>query len=72
MKATLEFALPEDQADFELASHAGEMYRAITDTRDEIRKRLKYGTPSKATAQALEEIRAVLLRDLNNLMERIP
>ena len=56
MKAVLEFNLPEDKDDFELASHALKLYCAITDIDNVARDVLKYG---KDATDALEEIRNI-------------
>ena len=60
MKATLEFNLPEDTGDYELANRAGEMYSALSEIERLIRSRLKYNSPSTDECAFLENLRAEL------------
>ena len=42
MKAILEFNLPDDQYEFDLAVDAREMYHALNDVRNYLRAKVKY------------------------------
>jgi hypothetical protein len=42
MKATIEFNLPDDQNEYELANNASKWYSICWDIKQEIRKNLKY------------------------------
>ena len=48
MKAILEFNLPEDRADYDLAANAGKLALALHDISTELRSRAKYGTSPSA------------------------
>ena len=43
MKAILEYTLPDDQHEYDLANNSGAMYNALHEIRDEIRRLHKYG-----------------------------
>jgi len=43
MKAILEYTLPDDQHEYDLANSSGAMYNALHEIRDEIRRLHKYG-----------------------------
>lgn len=43
MKAILEYNLPDDQHEYDLANSSGAMYNALHDIRDELRRMHKYG-----------------------------
>jgi hypothetical protein len=42
MKATIEFNLPEDQAEYDLANKAQDMAHALNDVRNYLRQKVKY------------------------------
>lgn len=42
MKATIEFELPEDQDQYEIANNASKMYLALWDIKQLLRSKLKY------------------------------
>lgn len=65
MKATLEFSLPDDKDDLNLAMKASSYFLALTDVRDLLRARLKYGNLSEPEAKALQEIQDDLIMILN-------
>ena len=47
MKATLEFDLPDDKAELELATIAGQMYSTIDQVDALLRNQLKHGDETK-------------------------
>lgn len=61
MKAILEFSLPEESHEFELATSAGRMGSVIEETLNHIRSRLKYGGLTHEAFKELEEVREILL-----------
>jgi hypothetical protein len=44
MKAIIEFELPEDQEEYEMANNASKMYMALWDIRQLLRSKLKYNS----------------------------
>jgi hypothetical protein len=44
MKAIIEFELPQDQEEYEMANNASKMYMALWDIRQLFRSTLKYNT----------------------------
>jgi hypothetical protein len=44
MKAIIEFELPEDQEEYEMANNASKMYMALCDIRHLLRFKLKYNS----------------------------
>lgn len=65
MKATLEFNLPEDQREFEIANQSKDMLCIIGNLEDALRSYLKYGHEFKTPEEALEAIRARLHEEIN-------
>jgi hypothetical protein len=57
MKATLEFNLPEDQAEFDLAVQGSKMYVALWDISQELRTLWKYEELSEEEWKIVERIR---------------
>lgn len=73
MKAILEFNLPEEQGEFELASQAGSIWCVIWELNQFLRSKLKYES-EKYTEEQLKiysEIREKLfeLREQNNVLK---
>lgn len=61
MKAIIEFNLPEDQCEYELANAAGDMVSTLSDLLGEIRSRLKYGEGvTDKEAETLDNLRALI------------
>ena len=60
--ATLRFALPEEQADFDAARLGRQMAATIWEIDQRCRSLLKHGEPSGETGRLAEEIRQ-LIRD---------
>ena len=65
MKAILEFSLPEDQREFEIANQSKDMLCIIGNLEDALRSYLKYGHEFKTPEEALEAIRARLHEEVN-------
>jgi hypothetical protein len=65
MKATLEFNLPEDQREFEIANQSKDMLCIIGNLEDALRSYLKYGHEFKTPEEALEAIRTRLHEEIN-------
>ena len=57
MKATLEFNMPEDQAEFDFAVQGGKMYSALWDISQELRKLWKYEELNDDEFKIVERIR---------------
>jgi nucleoid-associated protein YejK len=65
MKAILEFNLPEDQRQYEIANQAYDMFAAVAHFEDRLRSYQKYGHEFKTAQEAVEAIRALLHEELN-------
>lgn len=59
-KATLTFDLPEEQADFAMATHAADMWIILSDLDNELRAHLKYGSHPEWDEKTVEEIRKII------------
>ena len=57
MKATLEFNLPDDQHEFDLAIQGSKMYSALWDISQELRRLWKYEELSEEEWKMVERIR---------------
>ena len=57
MKAKITFNLPEDQAEFDLATQGGNMYAALWDISQELRTLWKYEELSEEEWKIVERIR---------------
>jgi hypothetical protein len=69
MKALLEFNLPEDRYEFELASKASALAYALHEIREDFRREIKYNAKlSEETIEKLEELRSLL----NSYVEGLP
>lgn len=66
MKATLEFNLPEDQAEHKLALHGSEWMIVAHTLAESIRSKLKYAEHSEETVKVLEGIRAELFEEIRD------
>jgi hypothetical protein len=65
MKAILEFNLPEEQREFEIANQSTDMLCIIGNLEDTLRSYLKYGHKFKTPEEALEAVRARLHEEIN-------
>jgi hypothetical protein len=62
MEHSIKFVLPEDKESLEVFLKAQEMYELLTDIRETIRKKLKYGPLEEETYSHLEMIQRELYR----------
>ena len=62
MRATLTFALPDEQGDFDAAINGRKAFLCLWEIDQKLRSLLKHGEPSGETGQLAEEIRQ-LIRD---------
>ena len=69
MKATLEFNLPEEKHEHELAINAATMYCAICDLDNHLRNLIKHGDDSEDAKRLAEEIRRDYLSDIKTKLE---
>lgn len=60
-KAILEFNLPEDREEFEMASKGPDYYNALFDIDNHCRNSLKHGHAYKTPDEVLEDIRKMIL-----------
>lgn len=69
MKAVLEFTLPEEKEEFELASKAGLYCSALWDIGQFLRSKEKYGSDAltKEQLELLQEIRAKFFEETEGL-----
>lgn len=58
MKAIIEFNLPEDQEEYEMANNASKMYMALWDIKQLLRSTLKYN-PTGLSSKELEQWEAM-------------
>ena len=65
MRAILEFNLPEDQKQFEMANQSADMYAVICHLEERLRSYRKHGNPFENVSEALESIRALLHEEIN-------
>lgn len=66
MKAILEFQLPEDQYEYDMANKSGAMYTVLWDIKSELRKMLKYGELPDDQYEIVEKIQEFLIDSLND------
>ena len=66
-KATLTYDLPEEQTDFDMATHAADMWVILNDLDQELRSHLKYDSHPKWHSETVEDIRNIIL---NAMAER--
>lgn len=65
MKVTLEFNLPEEREDFDLANEGPALSGAIKDVLEDIRTKLKYEGLTDEQIDCYEEVRAIILDRLD-------
>ena len=74
MRATIEFTLPEESAEFELATHARGLASAFAEVARYLRDRL-YGDMEEPAREELEKLRVVIVdvsADLPELLRPWP
>lgn len=70
MKAQLVFTLPDDDADFRLASNASRLASALYDTVNSLRNRIKYqDNLERGEKEFLEELKAAIYADVSDLLD---
>ena len=65
MKATLEFNLPEDQAEHYCAIKGADMLNVLWELKAELRSMLKYGELPEQQYKIVEQIQGYLIQCLN-------
>ena len=65
MKAVLEFNLPEEQKQFEIANQSADMYAVICHLEERLRSYRKHGNDFENVNEALDAIHTVLYDELN-------
>jgi hypothetical protein len=60
MKAVLEFTLPEDREEHEMALAAGRLASVISETMNHLRSWEKYGHPFETADEVIAAIRAIV------------
>lgn len=66
MKATLEFNLPEDDAEFYCANKGSAMLNVLWELKSELRSMRKYGDLPQQQYEIVEKIEEFLFRSLND------
>jgi hypothetical protein len=66
MKATIEFNLPEEQAEHYCAIKGVDMFNVLWDLKAELRSMLKYGDLPEQQYKIVEKIQDYLLSSLND------
>jgi len=64
MRVIMTFNLPKDDYEYKLANNAVDMFHILLQVKEAIRSRLKYGEPSEAEAETLEELRRMIFDGL--------
>ena len=65
MKAILEFNLPEDQKQFEMANQSADMYAVMCYLAERLRSYRKHGNDFENVSEALDAINTILYDELN-------
>lgn len=71
MRATLEFNLPEEDALFLAAAHAGELASALSEIAEHLRNREKHGGLGEEAAAEVSKARRVVAEVLESLPEAL-
>lgn len=66
MKATLEFNLPEEQAEHYCAIKGADMLNVLWELKAELRSMLKYGDLPEQQYKIVEKIQGYLIQSLND------
>jgi hypothetical protein len=66
MKATLEFNLPDDQAEHYCAIKGADMLNVLWELKSELRSMLKYGDLPEQQYKIVEKIQDYLIHSLND------
>jgi hypothetical protein len=65
MKVTIEFNLPDDEYEYRNSVKANEMYNALWDIKQELRKALKYGELKESEYETIESMQDKFFEILN-------
>lgn len=65
-KALLEFKLPEEQVECDMAHKAGDMYSILWNLEDQFRSHLKHGSNPEWHTETIESVREILLNEMAN------
>lgn len=65
MRNTIEFNLPEDREELQIALRAGEVISIVEETLNYIRQKLKHGELNAQAAEELGIVRSMLAEALN-------
>lgn len=68
MKATLEFNLPEESIEHYDAINGARFKEVINEVLNHIRSKTKYSDPPKAKLQVYEEIRELIMSEMEDLV----
>lgn len=68
MKATLEFNLPDDEANFDVACKAGRTSAALEEFREFLRSTIKYGNISEVESKIYLEIQKEFYETFEGLL----
>lgn len=71
MKAILEFNLPEDQDDYELANNARNMLYVLSELKDHLRSTIKHGEMTDDKYDAYDEVWSKLFELMSEYSVRI-
>jgi hypothetical protein len=66
MKAIIEFNLPDDQYEYELANKGGAMYHVLWELKAELRSMLKYGELPDQQYEIVQKIQDFLMSSLDD------
>jgi hypothetical protein len=66
MKVTIEFNLPDDEYEYRNSVKANEMYNALWDIKQELRKALKYGELNESEYKTMESMQDKFFEILND------
>lgn len=67
MQAQLIFNLPDDQAEYDLCNKAQEMFHALNDVKEYLRRKVKYDTQDEKKWEAYDEVYQQFFEITNDL-----
>lgn len=63
-KSLLEFSLPEEQVECDMAHKAGDMYSILCSMEDRFRSHVKHGSDPEWHTETIESVREFLLNEM--------
>ncbi len=69
MKATFEFSLPEEKEIYEMYSKSSQLYSALWEIQQHMRKLNKYGHSFNTTEDAIQSIYDYINEEVGHLLE---